>query len=88
MRASPAITAKKSPGVNIAHGAKRMDFRDETCAFGRLNPNSSVAFSTADARAWWATEAERIGSNWQSLISLHFAICNRLQPASSSWRSS
>jgi hypothetical protein len=47
-------------------------------------PADLTALSTTDWRAWWATEAERIGSNWQSLISLHFAICNRLQ-ASSSW---
>jgi hypothetical protein len=47
-----------------------------------------IALSTADARAWWATEAERIGTNWRSLISLHLAICDRLQATSSSWGSS
>jgi hypothetical protein len=47
-----------------------------------------IALSTADARAWWATEAERVGTNWRFLISLHLAICNRLQAASSSWCSS
>jgi hypothetical protein len=57
-------------------------------AAGGKSSAKIIARSTADARAWWATEAERIGSNWQSLISLHFAICNRLQAASSSWRSS
>jgi hypothetical protein len=46
-----------------------------------------TAPSTMDRREWWADESVRVGTNWQSLISLHFAICNRLQ-ASSSWRSS
>jgi hypothetical protein len=46
-----------------------------------------TAPSTTDWRQWWEVEAGTNGTDWQSLISLHFALCNRLQ-ASSSWRSS
>ncbi len=48
--------------------------------------SSTTTPSTLDWHAWWADESERVGTDWQSLISLHFAICNRLQASSSWWR--
>jgi hypothetical protein len=45
---------------------------------------TSTGTDPAGWRRWWVAESERIGTNWQSLITLHFAICNRLQE-SSSW---
>jgi hypothetical protein len=52
----------------------------------RHNANSLTDRSTTNWRQWWADESERVGTNWQSLIELHFAICNRLQASSSWWR--
>jgi hypothetical protein len=46
---------------------------------GLLKPESIV-----DRREFWAGESERIGTNWRSLISLHFKIVDRLRPTSSS----
>jgi hypothetical protein len=52
-------------------------------------PNSATVISTgccpADWRQWWLAEAERIGTDWRSLFSLHLEICDRLRAASSSW---
>jgi hypothetical protein len=45
-----------------------------------------TARSATDWHEWWADESVRVGTNWQSLISLHFANCNRLQASSSWWR--
>jgi hypothetical protein len=44
-----------------------------------------------DSAGWhrrWRIESARSGSDWRSLINLHFEICNRLQAISSSWASS
>jgi hypothetical protein len=46
---------------------------------GLLKPESIV-----DRREFWAGESERIGTNWRSLVSLHFAIVERLRASSSS----
>jgi hypothetical protein len=43
-----------------------------------------TARSTDNWRQWWATEAERIGSNWRSIFQLHCEIVDRLR-ATSSW---
>jgi hypothetical protein len=45
---------------------------------------TSTGTDPAGWRRWWRAESKRIGSDWHSLIGLHFQICNRLQ-ASSSW---
>jgi hypothetical protein len=39
-------------------------------------------------RRWWRIESARRGSDWHSLIELHFEIADRLRASSSSWRSS
>jgi hypothetical protein len=39
--------------------------------------------STADARAWWAYEAERVGSDWVSIAEVVTAIMFRLAMSSS-----
>jgi hypothetical protein len=49
--------------------------------------NSTVP-STLDWREWWRAESRQLGTDWRGLISLHLEICNRLQAASSLWRSS
>jgi hypothetical protein len=46
---------------------------------------SSTGTNPDGWRRWWATEADRIGTNWRSLIELHFEICTRLRASSSSW---
>jgi hypothetical protein len=51
---------------------------------------SATVISTGTAfdggwRRWWTVESARVGSDWRSLISLHFEICNRLQASSSAW---
>jgi hypothetical protein len=38
----------------------------------------------AGLRRWWAIESARVGSDWRSVLSLHFEISDRLR-ASSSW---
>jgi hypothetical protein len=45
-----------------------------------------TARSTTDWHEWWADESVRVGTNWQILISLHFAIGDRLRASSSWWR--
>jgi len=45
---------------------------------------NSTAPSTGNHAGWrryWAAVSNRAGSDWPSLISLHFDICNRLQAA-------
>jgi hypothetical protein len=46
---------------------------------------SSTGTNPDGWRQWWNIEAKRVGSDWRSLISLHFDICTRLQAISSSW---
>jgi len=38
---------------------------------------SSSTGTTADGgwQRWWADESIRIGTNWQSIVALHFQIC-------------
>jgi len=55
---------------------------------GRLNHNSSVAISTANAREWWAAESVKLGSDWLSLAETVTSIMYRLAAASSSWAAS
>jgi hypothetical protein len=69
--------------------ARRLPDRSHPQARGQSAMTARVTIfpSTANAREFWRAESARIGSNWKSLIQLHFEICNRLQ-ASSSWGSS
>jgi hypothetical protein len=50
---------------------------------GSLNPENITASSTANRREFSASESERIGTNWRSLISLHLEIVERLRAPSS-----
>src|SRR4051794_38005482 len=50
---------------------------------GSLNPENITASSTANRREFSASESERIGTNWRSLISLHLEILERLRAPSS-----
>jgi hypothetical protein len=60
---------------------------------GRRKPNAPIISATVTStgtdpagwRRWWRIESARSGSDWRSLINLHFEICNRLQAISSSW---
>jgi hypothetical protein len=45
---------------------------------------TSTGDASAGLRRWWATEAERYGTDWRSVINLHLEISDRLR-ASSSW---
>jgi hypothetical protein len=54
--------------------------------------NFSTVTSTGDVaaslRRWWSDEASRAGSDWRSVLSLHFEISDRLRASFSSWSSS
>jgi len=48
-------------------------------SYGRLNPDSSVALSIADARVWWQYESARAGTDWCSLLDATEAVLSRLR---------
>jgi hypothetical protein len=51
-------------------------------------PNTTTPSTGTDPagwRQWWAVQSRLDGTDWRSLIGLHFEICNRLQAISSSW---
>jgi len=56
MRASLAITMKKSPG----NGSRR--------ASGLFKPADLTASSTLDWAAWWREQSKRDHTDWQHLI--------------------
>lgn len=47
-----------------------------------------TAISTANAREWWATENQRLDSDWVSIATTVSAILRSLAGSSSSWCSS
>jgi hypothetical protein len=57
-------------------------------SYGSFKPEAIIARSTDNWREWWREESGRVGSDWQSIIALHFQICARLRAESSSWASS
>jgi hypothetical protein len=46
---------------------------------------NSTGTCPAEWRAWWLAEAERSGSDWRSLITIHLEVCDRLRASSSRW---
>jgi hypothetical protein len=63
-----------------------MQFLASSLASDKSDATLSSTGTNPDGwRRWWAIEAERVGTNWRSLLSLHLEICDHLRAASSSW---